>query len=39
VLSQSAVSELTDSLAQEYEAFRPRDLSGSEVADLFLDAV
>jgi putative transposase len=39
VLSKSAVSELTDSLAQEYEAFRTRDLSGYEVAYLFLDAV
>lgn len=34
VLSQSRVSELTDSLAQEYEAFRTRDLSGYEVAYL-----
>jgi putative transposase len=39
VLSKSAVSELTDSLAQEYEAVRPRDLSGYEVAYLFMDAV
>jgi putative transposase len=39
VLSKSAVSELTDSLAQEYEAFRTRDLSGDEVAYLFMDAV
>lgn len=39
VLSKSTVSELTDSLAQEYEAFRTRDLSGYEVAYLFLDAV
>ncbi|MBI3680788.1 MAG: transposase [Acidobacteria bacterium] len=39
VLSKSAVSELTDSLAQEYEAFRTRDLSGYEVAYLFMDAV
>jgi putative transposase len=39
VLSKSAVSELTDSLAQEYEAFRTRDLSGYDVAYLFLDAV
>jgi len=39
VLSKSAVSELTDSLAQEYDAFRSRDLSGYEVAYLFLDAV
>ena len=39
VLSKSVVSELTDSLAQEYEAFRTRDLSGYDVAYLFLDAV
>jgi len=39
ILSKSAVSELTDTLTQEYEAFRTRDLSGYEVAYLFLDAV
>jgi putative transposase len=39
VLSQSTVSELTDPLTQEYEAFRTRDLSGYEVAYLFMDAV
>jgi transposase-like protein len=39
VLSKSAVSELTDILTEEYEAFRTRDLSGYEVAYLFLDAV
>jgi putative transposase len=39
VLSQSTVSELTDTLTQEYEAFRARDLSGDEVAYLFMDAV
>jgi putative transposase len=39
VLSKSTVSELTDSLTQEYEAFRTRDLSGYEVAYLFMDAV
>jgi putative transposase len=32
VLSKSTVSELTDTLTQEYEAFRTRDLSGYEVA-------
>ena len=32
VLSKSTVSELTDSLTQAYEAFRPRGLSGYEVA-------
>lgn len=39
VLSKSAVSEITDTLTQEYEAFRTRDLSGYEVAYLFMDAV
>jgi putative transposase len=39
VLSKSTVSELTDTLTQEYEAFRTRDLSGYEVAYLFMDAV
>jgi transposase-like protein len=39
VLSKSAVSDLTDRLTQEYEAFRSRDLSGYEVAYLFMDAV
>jgi transposase-like protein len=38
VLSKSTVSELTDTLTQEYEVFRSRDLSGDEVADLFMDA-
>jgi putative transposase len=39
VLSKSTVSELTETLSQEYEAFRTRDLSGYEVAYLFMDAV
>jgi transposase-like protein len=39
VLSKSTVSELTESLTEEYEAFRARDLSGYEVAYLFIDAV
>ncbi len=39
ILSKSTVSELTDRLSQEYEAFRARDLSGYDVAYLFLDAV
>ena len=39
VLAKSAVSELTDTLTQEYEAFRTRDLSGYEVAYLLMDAV
>jgi transposase-like protein len=33
------LSELTDTLTQEDEAFRSRDLSGYEAAYLFLDAV
>jgi hypothetical protein len=32
VLSKSASSTLTDTLSQEYEVFRTRDLSGYEVA-------
>ena len=39
VLSKSAVSVLTETLTQEYAAFRSRDLSGYEVAYLFMDAV
>lgn len=39
VLSKSTVSELTDSLTQEYEAFRMRDLSGEAVAYLFIATV
>jgi putative transposase len=39
VLSKSTVSELTESLTREYEAFCTRDLSGYDVAYLFLDAV
>jgi len=39
VVSKSAVSVLTETLTEEYEAFRTRDLSGYEVAYLFMDAV
>src|SRR5215510_13463466 len=39
VLSKSTVRELRDSLTQEDEAFRPRALSGSEGAYLFIEAV
>jgi putative transposase len=39
VLSQSSVSALTETLSQEYEAFRTRDLSGYDVAYLFIDTV
>jgi hypothetical protein len=30
---------MTDTLSQEYEAFHTRDLSGYDVADLFIDTV
>jgi len=39
LLSKSAVSEVTEVLWQEYEAFSHRDLSGFEVELLFLDAL
>jgi transposase-like protein len=39
LLSRSAVSELTDTLWEEYEAFCQRDLSGFEVIYLFVDGV
>jgi putative transposase len=39
VLSKTTVSELTDTLTQEYEAFRTRDLSAEAVAYLFIDTV
>jgi len=39
LLSRTAVSELTEVLWEEYEAFSQRDLSGFEVEYLFLDAV
>jgi putative transposase len=39
IVSKSTVSELTDRLTEEYEAFHSRDLSGYEVAYLFMDAV
>jgi putative transposase len=39
VLSKSTVSELTDTLSQEYEAWRTRDLSDEAVAYLFMDTV
>ena len=38
-LGRSAVSELTDSLWEDYQAFCQRDLSGLAVEYLFLDAV
>jgi transposase-like protein len=39
LLSRSAVSEVTQVLWQEYEAFTRRDLSGFEVEHLFVDAL
>jgi putative transposase len=39
VLSKRAVSDITDRLTHEYEAFRTRDLSGYDIAYLFMDAV
>ncbi len=39
LLSRSTVSQLTDTLWEEYEAFAQRDLSGLEVVYLFGDAV
>lgn len=38
-LSKSTVSRLSESLSEEYERFKERDLSGYEVAYLFVDAV
>jgi transposase-like protein len=39
LLSRTAVSQITEVLWDEYEAFAGRDLSGFEVEYLFLDAV
>lgn len=39
VLSRSSVSEITEVLWQEFEAFQKRDLSCFEVECLFLDAI
>ena len=39
VLSKSTVSELSDTLSQEYEALRTRALSQEPVAYLFIDTV
>ena len=39
LLGRSSVSELTDSLWEDYQAFCQRDLSGFEVEYVFLDAV
>jgi transposase-like protein len=39
VVSKSAVRDSTDRLTHEYEAFRTRDLSGYDIAYLFMDTV
>jgi transposase-like protein len=39
LLSKSMVSDITESLAEEYEAFRTRDLSQEPIAYLFIDTV
>jgi putative transposase len=39
LLSKSAVSEVTETLWEEYEAFTKRDLGGFDVVYLFCDAV
>lgn len=39
LLSQSTVSEIAESLAEEYAAFRTRDLRHKPVAYLFMDTV
>lgn len=39
LLSRSAVSELTDTLWEEYQGFCQRDLSGYDVVYMFADAV
>jgi len=39
LISRSAVSEITDQLWEDYQAFCARDLSGIEVAYLFADAI
>lgn len=39
VLSKSTVSEMTETLHEEYEAWRVRDLSTESVAYLFIDTV
>ena len=38
-LSKSAIRPMTDTLSQEDEAWRPRDLRGYAVASLFSDTV
>ncbi len=39
VVSKGAISDITDRLTDEYDAFRTRDLSGYDIVYLFIDAV
>jgi len=39
LLSRSVVSEITESLAQEFDAFQQHDLSGYDLECLYLDAI
>lgn len=39
LLTRSAVSEVTDSLNEEYQAFQERDLSGYDLLHLFVDGI
>lgn len=39
VVSKSAVSDITERLPHAYEAFRTRDLSGFDIASLFMDTL
>jgi putative transposase len=39
LISRSAVSEITDQLWEDYQAFRTRDLSGIDVSYLFVDGI
>ena len=39
VLSKSTISEMTETLNEEYEAWRMRDLRNEPVAYLFIDTV
>lgn len=39
LISRTGVSQVTEALWEEYEAFRQRDLSGFDIEYLFLDAV
>jgi putative transposase len=39
LISRSAVSEITDQLWEDYQAFRTRELSGIDVSYLFVDGI